>query len=50
VVVGRLNKQLEQHVRVYLPGGHLHIDWAGEGEHLYMTGPAEFVYQGYIEL
>jgi len=50
VVVGRLNKQLEQHVRVYLPGGHLHIDWAGEGEHLFMTGPAEFVYQGYIEL
>lgn len=49
-VIARLQHQTDQKVRVYLPGGHLHIDWAGEGESLRMMGPAEFVYQGYIEL
>lgn len=49
-VIARLQHQTNQRVRVFLPGGHLHIDWAGEGESLRMLGPAEFVYQGYIEL
>jgi len=41
---------MDQKIRVYLPGGHLHIDWPGEGESVRMMGPVEFVYQGYIEL
>ena len=49
-VVGRLQHQMAQKVRVFLPGGHLHIDWPGEGKPLRMMGPAEFVYQGIIEL
>lgn len=49
-VVARLQHETEQRVRVFLPGGHLHIDWAGEGKSLKMMGPAELVYQGYIEL
>lgn len=49
-VVGRLQHGMEQKIRVYLPGGHLHIDWPGEGQPLRMMGPAEFVFQGYIEL
>ncbi len=49
-VIGRLNHNMQQKMRVYLPGGHLHIDWPGEGRSLRMMGPAEFVYQGIIEL
>jgi len=49
-VVARLQHQMKQKMRVFLPGGHLHIDWPGEGESLKMMGPAELVYQGYIEL
>jgi len=49
-VIARLQHNTDQKVRVFLPGGHLHIDWAGEGQSLRMMGPAEFVYQGYIEL
>ncbi len=49
-VVGRLQHQMAQKVRVFLPGGHLHIDWPGEGKPLRMMGPAEFVYQGIIEV
>nr|WP_196140134.1 diaminopimelate epimerase [Aliikangiella sp. G2MR2-5] len=49
-VVGRMLHQMQQKVRVYLPGGHLHIDWPGEGKPLKMMGPAEFVYQGIIEI
>jgi diaminopimelate epimerase len=41
---------MDQRIKVFLPGGHLHIDWPGDGQSLTMTGPAEFVYQGYITL
>lgn len=34
------------HVAVHLPGGLLQIDWAGPGTHLWMTGPAAFVFDG----
>ncbi len=49
-VIGRLQHNMGQRIKVFLPGGHLHIDWPGEGQNLTMTGPAEFVYQGYITL
>ncbi len=50
MVVGRLQNKLQQRIKVYLPGGHLHIEWPGEGQSLQMIGPAEFVYHGYIEI
>lgn len=38
-------------VAVNLPGGRLVIEWSGiEGDHVMMTGPAEPVYEGVIEL
>ena len=49
-VIARLQHNMNQKIRVFLPGGHLHIDWPGEGESLKMMGPAELVYQGYIDL
>jgi diaminopimelate epimerase len=33
-----------------LRGGHLTLRWGGEGEPVYMTGPAETVFEGKIEL
>lgn len=50
VVAGRLLDRLDEHVEVHLPGGTLHIRWAGEGHPVWMTGPAELVYEGQIEL
>ena len=50
VVVGRLQGLLDEEVQVSLPGGDLVISWAGEGAPLYMTGPAERVFEGSIEL
>jgi diaminopimelate epimerase len=33
-------------VRVVLDGGGVEVEWAGEGESVYMTGPAEYVCEG----
>jgi diaminopimelate epimerase len=37
-------------VHVSLPGGDLVIRWAGEGEDLWMVGPATTVFEGTIAL
>jgi diaminopimelate epimerase len=50
VVAGRLHGGLEQQVDVGLKGGHLQIRWAGEGEPVWMTGPATTVFEGRIDL
>jgi diaminopimelate epimerase len=50
VAVGRRWGQLGEEVRVSLPGGVLTIRWAGEGEDLWMIGPATSVFEGTIEL
>jgi diaminopimelate epimerase len=31
---------------VELPGGELSIEWKESDNHVYMTGPAEFVFDG----
>ncbi|MEO7066500.1 MAG: diaminopimelate epimerase [Rhodanobacter sp.] len=38
--------EVEDHVRVSLPGGVLQIDWAGPGHNLRMTGSAAFAFEG----
>lgn len=47
-VAGILGDLLDSPVRVNLPGGALTIDWGGEGEPVFMTGPAVTVFQGRI--
>jgi diaminopimelate epimerase len=37
-------------VTVALNGGNLSINWPGEGQPVQMTGPAEFVYHGFLGL
>lgn len=50
VAVGIKNRLLDERVQVELRGGDLTIYWPGVGSHLMMTGPAETVYKGQIEL
>jgi diaminopimelate epimerase len=46
MAVLRQRGEVDARVQVDLPGGSLHIEWAGPGERLWMTGPAAFVYEG----
>ncbi len=50
VVAGRRLGLLGAIVNVNLPGGDLEIRWAGDGVSVFMTGPAELVFQGEIEV
>jgi len=50
VVAGRLLGLLDAQVRVDLPGGELVIQWQGEDTPVMMSGPAEAVFEGTIEL
>lgn len=50
VVWGRLLGWLDESVNVGLRGGKLVVSWRGEGEPVWMTGPAVTVYEGQVEL
>ncbi|ARD24024.1 diaminopimelate epimerase [Shewanella japonica] len=50
VAIGILQNKLDRQVKVDLPGGRLTINWEGEGKPLWMTGPAEHVFDGQIQL
>jgi diaminopimelate epimerase len=49
VAILRRRGKLGDDVAVTLPGGTLQLQWAGEGSPMWMTGPAEFVFEGDIE-
>lgn len=48
VAVGRRHGLLEADVKVDLPGGRLEIHWDGEGQPIWLTGPATTVFEGSI--
>lgn len=50
VVAGVLTRRIESTCTVELPGGLLEIEWSPETEKVYMTGPAELVFTGKINL
>jgi diaminopimelate epimerase len=50
VVAGMVRNLLDSPVRVTTRGGELNIRWAGEGEPVYMTGPAVTVFEADIHL
>lgn len=50
VAVGHRWGVLGDKVTVSLPGGDLQVDWAGEGEVLWMAGPATTVFEGVINI
>jgi len=48
-VAGILNKKLNNKVNIKLKGGELLIEWK-DNKHVYMTGPAEEVFEGNINI
>lgn len=46
MAVLRRRGEVDENVRVDLPGGALRIAWPGPGHTLWMTGPATFVFEG----
>ena len=50
MVIGRYWDLLADSVQVMLTGGTLTISWRKEGEPVFMTGPAQSVFEGTIEL
>ena len=50
VVYGRIRNLLDERVRVSLPGGTLMVSWRGQGDPVWMTGPATTVFEGNIDL
>ncbi|MGB6607501.1 MAG: diaminopimelate epimerase, partial [Atribacterota bacterium] len=49
LVASVLNKKTDREATIHLSGGDLHIHWADD-EHIYMTGPAELVFKGEMEI
>ncbi|WP_095497801.1 diaminopimelate epimerase [Paraferrimonas haliotis] len=49
-VVGQFQGKLGRKVQVDLTGGTLNIQWDGVGKPLFMTGPAEHIFDGQIQL
>lgn len=49
-VIGQLQGKLEKDVKVELPGGKLKIRWQGNDNVVKMTGAAEHVFDGSIEI
>jgi diaminopimelate epimerase len=50
MVIARSWRMVDDAVYVDLPGGRLEIRWSGEDEPVMMTGPAETVFEGIIDL
>lgn len=50
VVAGITRGLLHARVQVTTHGGNLSISWAGAGSNVFLTGPADTVFQGEIEL
>lgn len=50
VAIGVHNSLLDSPVEVRLKGGILKIRWTGDGSSLFMTGPAQTVYEGKMTL
>jgi diaminopimelate epimerase len=49
-VVSSLLGLTGRRVNVHLPGGKLIIEWSAKDNHVYMTGPAEEVFEGTIDI
>lgn len=46
VVAAVLEGRSERMAQVDLPGGPLQIEWRESDNHIYMTGPADLVFEG----
>ena len=49
-VAAALTKKAGRRVTIHLRGGDLEIEWREEDNHVYMTGPADEIFEGTIEI
>ena len=49
-VAAVLNNKARRRVTIHLRGGDLEIEWRADDNHVYMTGPAEEVFAGTMEI
>ena len=50
IAFGIHNRLLDDTVVAELRGGDVTVQWSGEGQSIYLTGPAETVYEGQLKL
>lgn len=50
LVAGVLEERLDRQAEIVLPGGSLYIDWSTKDNHVRITGPAKFVFDGNVDL
>ncbi|HXY97339.1 MAG TPA: diaminopimelate epimerase [Steroidobacteraceae bacterium] len=50
VAVARSRGLVDAEVRVEVRGGELRVNWAGRGEHIWLSGPAEVSFEGQVEV
>lgn len=48
--VARRRGLVDPEVRVGMRGGELRVNWAGRGEHIRLSGPAEVSFEGHVEV
>jgi len=48
--VARLRGLIDPEVRIGVRGGELRVNWAGRGQHIWLSGPAEVSFEGHVEL
>ena len=48
-VAAALTGRAGRKTTVVMDGGSLDIEWSGADNHVYMTGPAEFAFDGEVE-
>jgi diaminopimelate epimerase len=49
-VAAALTGRAERRSRILMDGGTLDVKWCLQDNHVYLTGPAVFVFEGEIEL
>jgi diaminopimelate epimerase len=50
VAVARRRGWLDAQVRVRVRGGELQVNWAGVGEHIWLSGPVQISFEGHLEV
>ena len=48
--IARRRGLIDPQVRVEVRGGEWRVNWAGRGEHIWLSGPAEVSFEGHVEV
>jgi len=50
VAIARRRGLCDSEVQVEVRGGELRVNWAGSGEHIWLSGAAEVSFEGHVEV